>query len=89
MIPPFIPAEQKEALQKAERRLFLIAIESTLVVQEPKAMRDEGFSVPDEVIQLVRKIAADEKNVVYLLSGLPVEGVLDKVAAALPDAGFM
>ena len=45
--------------------------------------------MPDHVIELLKKLSEDDKNVVYLLSGLPVEGALEKVAAALPRVGFM
>jgi len=41
------------------------------------------------VIDVLKKLSDDEKNVVYLLSGLPVEGALEKVAQALPNVGFV
>jgi len=69
--------------------LLLLGIESTLVIQDPKVTRDIGFHMPDHVIELLKKLSEDDKNVVYLLSGLPVEGALEKVAAALPRVGFM
>ncbi len=52
-------------------------------------MRDKGFEMPEEVVKMLAALLADEKNVVYILSGLPVEGALDKVAQALPDVGLV
>lgn len=52
-------------------------------------MRDKGFEISDDVVKLLTALTADERNVVYLLSGLPVEGALEKIAEVLPKAGFI
>ncbi|KAG9012855.1 hypothetical protein FRB94_005001 [Tulasnella sp. JGI-2019a] len=88
-IPPFIASDNRQGYKDAKRRLFLLAIENTLVTQDPKLMRDSGFNMPEEVIRVLAKLSEDEKNSVYLLSGLPVQGALDKVADALPNVGLI
>ncbi|KAG8852596.1 hypothetical protein FRB96_008595 [Tulasnella sp. 330] len=84
-----VALDLKPAYKAATHRLFLLAIENTLVIQDPKHMRDNGFQLPEEVVRVLKELSADEKNVIYLLSGLPVKGALDKVAAALPNVGLI
>ena len=47
------------------------------------------FEPPEESIALLNKFAEDPKNEVWLLSGLPVKGVMEKVAAAAPRVGIV
>jgi len=75
--------------QHARKRLVLLGLENTLTFQDPRVTRDKGFFLPTEVQDLLRSLAKDERNVVYVLSGLPVEGALEKVADALPNVGFV
>lgn len=67
----------------------MLGLENVLVFQDPKITKDKGFAMPQDVLRILQKLSEDEKNVVYLLSGLPVEGALDKVAEALPNVGFV
>lgn len=88
-IPAFSSSEIPQLYRASKRRLILLAIENTLVVQDPKVMRDKGYEIPGDVAKLLTALTADERNVVYLLSGLPVDGALEKIAELFPKAGFM
>ncbi|KAG8894560.1 hypothetical protein FRB99_001137, partial [Tulasnella sp. 403] len=88
-IPTLPTSSILTAYKSSKKRLLLFGIEGVLVFQDPKITRDQGFSMPDDVVELLRKLAEDERNVVYLLSGLPVAGALDKVAKALPQVGLI
>jgi len=89
---PHFPSPASQIInnyQRSHSRLFLLGLEGTLVFQDPKVTRDQGFSMPAEAAELLKKLSQDPRNVVYLLSGLPVSGALDKVALALPDLGLV
>ncbi|KAG8963789.1 hypothetical protein FRC03_002549 [Tulasnella sp. 419] len=75
--------------RSAKKRLILLGVESALVVRDPKETRDHGFEMPEKVRKLLEGLSNDERNVVYLLSGLPISGALEKVAAALPNIGLI
>ncbi len=52
----------------------------------------ENVALPQEVEEAIRalgRLAEDGKNEVWLLSGLRVEGVLEKVAERVPKAGIV
>ena len=52
----------------------------------------ENVALPEEVEEAIRvlgRLAEDGKNEVWLLSGLRVEGVLEKVAEIVPKAGIV
>lgn len=51
-------------------------------------MRDGGFEPPQEALDVLKRLSDDDRNNVWLLSGLPVGGGLDKIAAALPNVGL-
>jgi trehalose-6-phosphatase len=40
-------------------------------------------------MKLLSKLAEDRRNDVWLLSGLPVKGVMEKVAELVPNIGLM
>lgn len=71
----------------SQNRLILVDLEGTLWQRNP-AMRDGGFQPPQEALDVLRRLSDDDRNNVWLLSGLPVGGGLDKIAAALPNVGL-
>jgi trehalose-6-phosphatase len=47
------------------------------------------FEPSQDVIDLLNKLAEDGKNEVWLLSGLPVSGMMDVVAEKVPKIGIV
>ncbi|KDQ16896.1 glycosyltransferase family 20 protein [Botryobasidium botryosum FD-172 SS1] len=83
-IPAILPK-----YRAANRRLLLIDLEGTLWSEDPKIVNDAGFAPPTEAVDLLKRLSNNPANSVWALSGLPVEGVLDKLAAAVPNVGFV
>lgn len=69
----------------AHRRLLLIDFEGTLWLRDP---RSQAFDPPKEAIDALRELAEDDINEVWLLSGLPVGGALENIAAEIPRIGL-
>ncbi len=73
----------------AHSRLLLIDLEETLVTYDPlHAHQQGGFRPPDWLFKLLHDLAADNKNVVYVLSGMGTND-LDRVASRLDSVGFV
>ncbi|KAG6902864.1 hypothetical protein DXG01_000632, partial [Tephrocybe rancida] len=53
--------------------------------EDPCAPRVE---VPEEVLRVLEKLVADPRNEVWLLSGLRVRGVLERIAERVPRVGI-
>ncbi|KAK7064651.1 Alpha,alpha-trehalose-phosphate synthase [Favolaschia claudopus] len=78
----------------AHARLVLMDFEGTLWQRPrpgpggfpPEAEEDEGLQ---RALEVLRRFAADGRNDVWLLSGLPVEGVLSRIAKAVPRIGIV
>ncbi|KAJ7581039.1 glycosyltransferase family 20 protein [Mycena floridula] len=76
----------------SDRRLVLVDWEGTLVPGGATAFA--ASTVPDDsaassAISLLRTLSESKKNEVWLLSGLPVTGVLDRVAKEVPNIGIV
>ncbi|KAG8918571.1 hypothetical protein FRC00_012317 [Tulasnella sp. 408] len=90
VLPPLTgDSEVFQEFQKSKKRLILIGVENTLVQHDPKTTRDLDFYLPDDVLELLKKLSEDERNVVYLLSSRPVSGALEKIVDTLPNVGFV
>lgn len=48
-----------------------------------------GFTPPPAKLEIVRKLLANERNEVWILSGMGVQGGLEKIAAELPGVGLV
>ncbi len=71
-------------------RLLLIDFDGTLWVRDPAVLATKGvFDPPQEAIDLLKRLADDPRNEVWLLSGLQVKGALEKVAEAAPKIGIV
>jgi hypothetical protein len=76
--------------QLARTRLLLFDFEGTLWQRNTsKASLSQPFTPPEEPLRLLNKLAEDPRNVIWLLSGLPVKGVMEKVAELAPGIGIM
>ncbi|KAJ7785811.1 alpha,alpha-trehalose-phosphate synthase [Mycena metata] len=74
------------------KRLVLLDFEGTLWAR-PKFGAPADSSEADAGLQnalsLLRQFAADRRNDVWLLSGLPIEGVLTRIAKEVPRVGIV
>ncbi|KAF7306516.1 Alpha,alpha-trehalose-phosphate synthase [Mycena indigotica] len=72
------------------KRLLLLDFEGTLWTRPkpgvPPETPDAGL---ERAIDLLRKFAADRRNNVWLLSGLPITGVLSRIAKEVPLIGIV
>ena len=73
----------------SEKRLLLIDFEGTMWIRDMRKLARAEFNPPKEAIDVLNKLAEDPKNEVWLLSGLPVKGMLDIVAGMAPKIGIV
>jgi hypothetical protein len=75
----------------SHKRLLLVDFEGTMWVRDisKAGLLVNPFSPPEEALDLLNKLAEDKRNEVWLLSGLPVEGKMEKVADRLPNVGIV
>lgn len=74
----------------SQRRLLLIEFEGTL--WQPDISREAllaPFVPSQDAMDLLKKLSEDSRNEVWLLSGLPVKGMMDKVAELIPKIGIV
>jgi len=74
----------------SQRRLLLIEFEGTLFRRDnSRASLLSPFVPQQEAMDLLNKLAEDGKNEVWLLSGLPVSGMMELVAEKVPEVGIV
>lgn len=78
----------------SQKRLLLLDLEGTLwarpVNREAVEAMERGEWEPDvDLINLLTKLSADDRNEAWVLSGLPVKAVLEKIAAKVPAVGLV
>ena len=88
-IPPLSVSTLLPLYTTAQRRLILLDLESTLWTQDPRVTHEHGFVPPLDVIEVLTALVKEEGNQVWVLSGLPVVGGLEKLARAVPGLGLM
>jgi trehalose 6-phosphate synthase/phosphatase len=49
---------------------------------------EHSFEPPEDTVKILKKLGAERKNKVWLLSGLP-RAALDKLTDIVPDIGLM
>ncbi|EDR09311.1 alpha,alpha-trehalose-phosphate synthase [Laccaria bicolor S238N-H82] len=77
-----------------QTRLILVDFEGTLwrrdLSREGMMKLAKGeYELPEGAVDVLRKLTEDRKNEVWVLSGLPVRGVLEKVAELVPKVGIV
>ncbi|KAK2462193.1 hypothetical protein APHAL10511_005781 [Amanita phalloides] len=76
------------------RRLVLVDFEGTLWKRDltkaglANVMKGD-FELPEDTLDVLRRLGEDKNNEVWLLSGLQVNGVMDRVAEKLPKLGIV
>ncbi|KAH9915312.1 glycosyltransferase family 20-domain-containing protein [Fomitopsis serialis] len=73
----------------SEKRLLLIDFEGTMWIRDMRRLGRAEFNPPKEAIDVLNRLAEDPRNEVWLLSGLPVKGMLDIVAEMVPKIGIV
>lgn len=71
----------------SQKRLVLVDFEGTLWVRDIHT-NPIKFNPPAEALEVLKALAQDEKNSVWLLSGLPIGGALDQIARDVPAIGI-
>lgn len=80
------------------RRLIAVDLEGTLWKRDMRIWLDEeskkaqkgvDAEVPEEVVEVLGKLAEDKRNEVWLLSGFRVQGALQKIAEKVPSVGLV
>ncbi|KAJ7480172.1 alpha,alpha-trehalose-phosphate synthase [Mycena galericulata] len=74
----------------SSKRLVLMDLEGTLWTR-PKlgASVDSEDAGLERALEVLRRFAADRRNDVWLLSGLPIAGVLSRIAKEVPRIGIV
>lgn len=90
IVAPLDIARLRSRYKHARRRLLLIEFENTLFKRD---LGRESLLAPFEpaagAVEVLRRLAEDPKNEVWLLSGLQIDGIMDKVAESVPGIGIV
>lgn len=74
------------------KRLLLLDLEDTLWTRKTSAgfiKQGTPFTIPQDVFDLLNKLNGDQKNEIWVLSGLPIKGGMDQIASNTPGVGLM
>ncbi|KAJ7693561.1 alpha,alpha-trehalose-phosphate synthase [Mycena rosella] len=72
------------------KRLVLLDFEGTLWTRpKPGAPADSENAGLERALEVLKRFAQDRRNDVWLLSGLPVKGVLTRIATEVPRIGLV
>jgi trehalose-6-phosphatase len=91
-VPEFDVARLLPRYRHSRKRLFLLDFEGTLWFRPPGGATAGGEGGEDgvgRVVELLRGLIGAGRNEVWLLSGLPVRGVLERVAEGVPGLGIV
>ena len=74
----------------SSKRLLLLDFEGAVWIRDmTRAGLLAPFEPQQEALALLKRFSDDPRNEVWLLSGLPMKGVLDKIAQAVPGIGIV
>jgi hypothetical protein len=74
----------------SSKRLLLLDFEGAIWIHNmSRAGLLAPFKPQQQTLALLKRFAYDPRNEVWLLSGLSVKGVLDKIAEAVPSVGIV
>ncbi|KAG6810498.1 hypothetical protein H0H92_011595 [Tricholoma furcatifolium] len=102
-VPPLDTARVLPRYRHSRRRLVLVDLEGTLwrrdLSREGLARMEEDYLclkgeerkvvVPEEALETLEALVGDVRNEVWLLSGLRVRGVLERIAERIPRLGVV
>jgi trehalose 6-phosphate synthase/phosphatase len=78
----------------SQKRLILVDFEGTLWKRDltkdglTKIMKGD-FEFPEEALDILKRLSESKGNEMWLLSGLQVKGILDRVAERIPKLGIV
>jgi trehalose 6-phosphate synthase/phosphatase len=75
----------------SQKRLILVDFEGTLWQRDISrtGLMSNAFAPPTTSLDVLKRLADDRRNDVWLLSGLPVGGMMDMVATLVPKIGIV
>ena len=78
----------------SRKRLILVDFEGTLWIRDLTraglvGMAKGDYEFPEEVANVLGRLADDPRNEVWLLSGLRVDGVLERFREKVPKVGIV
>ncbi|KAH0834220.1 glycosyltransferase family 20 protein [Lanmaoa asiatica] len=90
MVPVVDMARLLPRYRHSSKRLLLLDFEGAIWIRDmSRAGLLAPFEPQQQTLALLNRFVDDARNEVWLLSGLPVKGVLDKIAAAVPGMGIV
>ena len=90
MVPVVDTGRLLPRYKHSSKRLLLLDFEGAVWIRDmSRAGLLAPFEPQQQTLTLLKRFADDPRNEVWLLSGLPVKGVLDKIAAAVPGVGIV
>lgn len=90
LVPVVDMARLLPRYKHSSKRLLLLDFEGAVWIRD---MSRAGLLAPFEpqpqALALLKRFADDPRNEVWLLSGLPIKNVLEKIAATVPGVGIV
>ena len=93
-VPPLEISRVLPRYKHSRKRLILVDFEGTLWSRDlSKAglvgMAQGNYEFPEAAVNVLKKLAEDARNEVWLLSGLRIDGVLESVREKVPKVGIV
>lgn len=86
LVPALDVAKVIPRYRHSQKRLILVDFEATLWIRDIQPQMK--YNPPPEALEILRALARNEKNDVWLLSGLAITDYLDRVAKDVPNIGI-
>ena len=93
-VPPFEVSRILPRYKHSRKRLILVDFEDTLWSRDLSraglvAMAQGDYIFPEDAVSVLGKLAEDVRNEVWLLSGLRVDGILQRIKDKVPKVGIV
>ena len=93
-VPPLELSRVLPRYKHSRKRLILVDFEGTLWIRDLSraglvGMAKGEYAFPEEVVNVLKKLAEDSRNEVWLLSGLRIDGVLERFREKVPKVGIV
>ena len=93
-VPPLDLSRVLPRYKHSRKRLILVDFEGTLWTRDLTraglvGMAKGEYEFPEEVANVLGRLADDSRNEVWLLSGLRVDGVLERFREKVPKVGIV
>ena len=93
-VPPLDLSRVLPRYKHSRKRLILVDFEGTLWIRDLTraglvGMAKGEYEFPEEVANVLGKLAEDSRNEVWLLSGLRIDGVLERIREKVPKVGIV